>query len=220
MQGKAALAIARKVQAALTPEETRAISERKQVVQEAYDEYLKGRALLDEAGYIDFTTGAAKTKESIGHFERALELDPNFALGYAGNAMAYDLLASVVGPSRDFFPKAKDAALRALSLDDTLADPALVLADVFFAYEWNFESGANEFKRLFELYPNHAMAHAWYASNIAHIDRKDEVLHHCTRALELDPLNTTVVGWTFNALMAARQYEKNVELARDDRLGS
>ena len=128
--------------------------------------------------------------------------------------MAYDLLASVVGPSRDFFPKAKDAALRALSLDDTLADPALVLADVFFAYEWNFESGVNEFKRLFELYPNHAMAHAWYASNIAHIDRKDEVLYHCARALELDPLNNTVVGWTFNALITARQYEKSVELAQ------
>ena len=71
------------------------------------------------------------------------------------------------------------------------------------------------FKRVLELYPSYAMAHAAYANNIAHVDRQEEVLFHCARARELDPLDFTSATVVFNALLVSRQYEKSTELARE-----
>ena len=212
VQSEAALAIAREIRSALTPEETRVLSEKKQVDQKAYDEYIKGTALLEEAG-LGFS--AAKLEESLAHFNRAVEIDPQFARGYAGQALAYDFLGSSFGPAKEYFSKAKAAALKARDLDDSLPEPPFVLADILFAYDWDFESGVRESKRILELYPSYAMAHAAYANNIAHVDRQEEVLFHCARARELDPLDFTSATVVFNALLVSRQYEKSTELARE-----
>jgi tetratricopeptide (TPR) repeat protein len=127
---------------------------------EAYELYLKGR----------FFAGGKVTEEgikkSIEYYQQAIEKDPNYAPAYVGLAQSLKRLGHVWGflPPRETFPKAKAAVMKALEIDETLADAHTALADYLLSYEWDWSGAEREFKRAIELNPNDASAHSNYGS--------------------------------------------------------
>ncbi len=215
LQSEAALAIARQIQAALTPEETQALERKRQVNPAAFELYLKGKAILDRTGTLAVDI-SSELDQSISDFEQALKIDPEFGLAYAGLALAYDFYGSTVGRSAEMFAKAKAAAEKALSLDDTLADAHVVLADIAtVSYPLDTDRLMAEFRRVIGLYPNHAFAQAWYAANFTPWLTKAEYLRTAERARELDPLNFSIGELVSHVYYYAREDEKMVSLSRD-----
>ncbi len=178
---------------------------------EAYQLYLKGRF------YWNKRTGEGMQK-SLGYFQQAIQEDPNFALAYSGLADTYDLLAAqdAGGDMRpdEALPKAKSAALKALEIDETLAEPHVSLAHVKYYYDRDWPAADREFKRAIELNPNYPVAHHWYALFLMSVGRMDQALAEIKRAQELDPLSLPInmsVGWV---LGMARRPDESVEQLR------
>jgi TolB-like protein len=140
----------------LTGEEKKQLSKHYTESPEAYQLYLKGRYFWNKRAAEDL-------EKSIKFFEQAIGKDPNYALAYAGLADAYSVLANTPLPQRDAMSKAKAAAMKALELDDTLAEAHTSLALVKMSYDWDWPGAEREFKRALELNPNYATAHHWYA---------------------------------------------------------
>jgi serine/threonine protein kinase/tetratricopeptide (TPR) repeat protein len=216
MQSEAALAIAKQIQATLTPQEARALARKRSVNPDAYEAYLKGMFVTSTmSNNLDTKPGLEK---SIQFFEQALTIDPNFALAYAGIAVAFDNYASAnFAPPKETFPKAIEAARKALNLDDSLADPHLVLADIKCGFEWDFDNAEREYRRFFELNPNYAMAHAWYALCLASRGRgrEGEALLHADRARELDPVTYSTGEIVTSAYFVSRHYDRALALAKE-----
>ncbi|HEX8088653.1 MAG TPA: protein kinase [Blastocatellia bacterium] len=172
---------------------------------EAYQLYLKGRY------YWNRRTDEGLRK-GIEYFHQAIESDPNYALAYAGLADSFNILASysAIAP-KDAFPRAKAAAMKALELDDRLAEAHASLAFVKFGYDWDWAEAERAFKRALELNPGYAPAHQWYALYLAAMNRMDEAASAMNRARELDPLSlpiNTNAGWI---LYLARRFDKAIE---------
>ena len=215
LQSEAALAIARQIQAALTPEETQALERKRRVNPAAFELYLKGKSILDRTGTLAVDI-SSELDQSVDDFERALKIDPEFGPAYAGLALAYDFYGSTVGRSAEMFAKAKEAALKALSLDDTLADARVVLVDIAtVSYPLDTDRIMAEFRRILDLYPSHAFAQAWYAANFTPWLAKEEYLRHAERARELDPLNFSIGELVSHVYYYAREDEKMVGLSRE-----
>jgi serine/threonine-protein kinase len=178
---------------------------------EAYQLYLRGRF------YWNKRTQEGMQK-SLEYFQQAIERDPSFALAYSGLADAYDLLGASdatgdMSPN-EAMPKAKAAALKALEIDDTLAEPHVSLAHVKYYYDRDWAVAEREYKRAIELNPNYPIAHSWYAVYLMSAGRFDEALAQIRRAQELDPLSlptNMALGWV---LLNARQYDQGVEQLR------
>jgi tetratricopeptide (TPR) repeat protein len=144
-----------------------------------------------------------------------LEKDPNYALAYAGLADSYALLNyyGASAPS-DSFPRAREAAEKALKIDDTLAEAHASTAYIKRAYEWDWAGAEREFKRAIELNPNYATAHFWYGEDLTYLGRFDEGIAEIQRAEELDPLSPIIsgsVGWAFHM---ARQPDQAIDQLR------
>jgi eukaryotic-like serine/threonine-protein kinase len=178
---------------------------------EAYQLYLRGRFYWSK-----------RTEEgmrrSIEYYQQSIEKDPNFALAYSGLADAYDLLgapdATGAMPADEAMPKAKAAALKALEIDDTLAEPHVSLAHQKYYYEHDFATAEREYKRAIELNPTYPTAPHWYAVYLSAVGRFDEAMAQVRRAQELDPLSLPInmtVGWVF---LSARQNDQSVEQLR------
>jgi tetratricopeptide (TPR) repeat protein len=154
-------------------------------------------------------------RRSIECFLKATSEDEQYALAYAGLVDSYVLLGTYgVGPAFQGHPSAKAAALKALQLDDSLAEPHASLGIVYFYYEWNWSKAEDEFRRAIALNPNYALAHSWYALNLAAMGRYEEALRQVRHAQELDPLSlqiNTVVGRIF---YFSRQYAQSIEAYR------
>ena len=186
----------------LTGEEKDRLARRHTHSVEAYRDYLKGRYhvnSLTEDGL----------RRAIAHFQLAIEIDPKFALPWAGLAECYNLagLFSLLHP-RETAPKAKQAALNALTLDDTLAEAHAALAGIFKTCEWNWEAAEKEYRRALELNPNYATAHRLYADFLSSMGRPKEAIREIGRAQELDPLSLVInmeVGWNY---YIARDYDR------------
>jgi adenylate cyclase len=174
---------------------------------EAYNLYLQGRYFWNKRGTDD-------VKKAIDHFNRAIALDPSFALAYSGLADSY----FVILPSRgrkgeDVLLKGKDAALRALALDGSLAEAHASLASVH-AYEWDYAEAEKEFRRAIELDPNYPTGHHWYANLLASMGRMDESMAEMKRALELDPLSLIIHAALTWLYLDRREYDQALGLAR------
>jgi serine/threonine protein kinase/Flp pilus assembly protein TadD len=130
---------------------------------------------------------AEAIKEAAGYFHEARKLDPNYAPAYAGLADSYNMLATygASAPTEDF-PKARDAAIAALSIDNNLAEAHAALAYAKFRGEWNWPEAEKEFKEAIRLNPNYASAHQWYASYLSAMGRFDEAIAETRRTQELD----------------------------------
>jgi len=153
---------------------------------EAYDLYLQGRFYWNQRTQASFWKG-------IESFRRAIEKDPNFAQAYVGLADCYILLGpNDALPAQQVYPVAKMAVLKALQLDDTLAEAHASLGFVMLLYDWNPAQAEKEFRRAIELDPNYPTAHHWYAYDLAAMNRSDEAVAEIRRAVELDPLSSIV----------------------------
>jgi len=170
---------------------------------EAYQLYLKGRFYWNKRTIHSL-------KQAVEFYRQAIEKDPNYALAYSGLAEAYVLFASYsVASAKDSMPQAKAAALRALELDDSLAEAHTALGSYLNYFEWNRDASEKEFRRAIELNPNYATARQWLGSdNLVQRKRFDEALVSLRRAGELDPLSSIIsmnIGFT---LYCARRYDE------------
>ncbi len=207
LQGRVASAIVNEIRVNLTPEEQQRLASTRSVSGESYENYLKGRYYWNKRSQEGLT-------KAIDYFQLAIEKDPNYALAYAGLADCYSIIGSaIVGtvPSQDVAPKAKAAALKALQLDDTLAEAQTSLATVRFNYDWDWAGAASGFQRSIELNPSYATAYQRYSLYLMAMGRTNESLAQMTRARELDPLSISMnfsLGWR---LYMARKYDQAIE---------
>jgi serine/threonine protein kinase/Tfp pilus assembly protein PilF len=172
---------------------------------DAWDYYSWGRYFLSKRTKEGFET-------AIDYFEQAIKKDPSYALAHTGLADCYSLLGyySYLAPNVAF-PKAKEQAKRALSIDDTIAEAHTSLAYVLLFYEWDWEGAESQFRQAIGLSPNYATAHHWYSVFLFGMGRYNEALIEIERAQELDPgssiINTEVGGVYY----FMRQYDKAID---------
>jgi len=197
--------IAEKLRSKLSTSEKQQVTKQGTQNPEAYELCLKGRYYWNKQTPSDIAT-------AISYFNQAIAKDPGYALAYSGLADAYSALANISGsrPSENF-PKSNAAARKALELDATLARPHAVLGINEMEYDWDFAGGEAEYKKAFELDPNDATGHWWYAYNIALIGgREQEALAEVNRAYQLDPLAPVISMVTGYVHIFARQYNEAI----------
>lgn len=198
--------ISNKLKLRLSREEKKQLKKRYTENTEAYQFYLKGRY------YTNKRTGEW-IKKGIEHFEKAIDLDPNFALAYTGLADSYAFLGSSTGESMptEWYPKTKSAALKALELDDSLAEAHTSLGFYNMMYEWNFTEAKKCFRRAIELNPNYANAHDGYSFYYKATGQHEKAILACKNAQEADPLSlfaTVSLGWAY---YFARRFDEAIE---------
>jgi TolB-like protein/DNA-binding winged helix-turn-helix (wHTH) protein/Tfp pilus assembly protein PilF len=207
MQREVAEAIAYAVQAKSVTQEQGGTAHLRQVNPEAYREYLRGRFFWEQRN-------EEALDRSISHFDRALQIDPNFALAYAAEAEAYIPLA-VQGyrAPKEPFAKAKEMAAKALALDDTLPAAHNALAAVRFN-EYDWAGAEKEFKRAIELNPSYVTAHLWHGYFLEALGQQSANLAERKLAQELDPLNLAGGTGVGAAYFYLGQYDKAIEEQR------
>jgi len=209
MQDEIAQEISEKLRQRLSGEEMTRMAKRHTVNAEAYQLYLKGRYEWNKRSPESF-------KKCIQYFQEAIDRDPSYALAYAGLADSYSVMSGFgVLPPRETLPRAKAAALKALELDDTLAEAHTTLAGVLAAYDLDWPAAEREFRRALQLNPRYASAHHWYALRyLAPMGRLDEAIAEMKRAQELDPLSPIISTNLGMAYYYARQYDQAMEQYR------
>jgi serine/threonine-protein kinase len=178
---------------------------------EAYQFYLRGRFYWNKRTEEGMQKG-------LENFQQAIDKDPTFALAYSGLADTYALLGAADAsgglPPDEAMPKAKAAALKALEIDASLAEPYVSLAHVNYYYDHDWVAAERRYKRAIEINPNYPTAHQWYAVYLMSAGRHDEALAENTRAQQLDPLSIPInmtLGWV---LLNARKYDQSAEQLR------
>jgi serine/threonine-protein kinase len=172
---------------------------------EAYQLYLQGRFNWNKRTLADF-------EKAIPFFQQAIEKDPNYALAYSGLADSYTLITSYSNqPSRQLMPKAKEAAVKALELDDKLAEAHASFGQVARYYDYDLAIAERQYRRAIELNPNYATAHQWLAEHLAAVKRTDEAEAEIRRALELDPVSVIMNRIYADILMDARKFDEAIE---------
>jgi eukaryotic-like serine/threonine-protein kinase len=175
---------------------------------EAYQAYLKGRF------YWNKRTAEGMTK-SIEYFEQAIDKDPSYALAYVGMADSYITLAEWEHLAiKEALPKAKEAALKALEIDDSLGEAHCSLAAIKENFEWAWKEAEKEYQRAVELSPGYATAHQWYGEFLYHMGRFDEGLKELRLAQELDPLSLIINATIAEFFYMARDFDKGVEQSK------
>jgi len=169
---------------------------------QAYHLYLKGRFYWNKRTEEDFY-------KSLGFFEQAIEIDPNYVPAYAGMADSYIMLGEHGSvPALSIMRKARTTAARALEIDPRLAEAHVSLGAVVGRYEWNWVESEHHFRRALELNPSYPTAHHWYGYDyLAPHGRLNEAIAELERAHHLDPLSliiTTCLGTLYDM---AREYE-------------
>ena len=210
LQSEVAGAIAREVRVKMTPQEQESLARSRPVDSEAYHAYLKGRYFWNKR------TQEALL-EAIGFFQQAIDKDPTYALAYAGLADTYALLGSNAYdalPPTKAMPLAKAAALKALKIDEELAEGHASLAYARLSYDWDLPEAEKEFRRAIELNPGYATAHHWYGHYYLAAGELDQALAEMNKAQELDPLSLVInvgAGWCY---YYSRQYDRAIEAYR------
>jgi serine/threonine-protein kinase len=204
VQEEIARDISGKLRQRLTGEEKKRLTKRYTENAEAYALYLKGRYHWNKRTGEDIQKG-------IGYFQQAIEKDPTYALAYAGLADSYAILFQYAGlPSSETFPKAKAAALKALEMDDTLAQAHATLAETHEFFDWDFSAAEKEYRRAIELDPKYPTAHHWYSACLSRLGRHEEAIAEVERAYELDPLSPIISTSRAVALVRARQSDRAI----------
>ncbi|MGH9841666.1 MAG: tetratricopeptide repeat protein [Blastocatellia bacterium] len=183
----------------LTGREKERLTKRHTESIEAYQAYLKGRYFWNKRTPHDL-------KKAVEHFQQAVTIDPNYALGYAGLADCYVFLSA--GAKRD------EALRKALELDDTLVEAITTQAFHLCAQRWEWSRAERLFKRALELNPNYAPARQWYAYHLAALGRFPEAMEEINRARELDPLSLIINTDVGHILYLSRQYDQAIEVYR------
>jgi len=205
VQQDIATAISGNLRVRLTSEEKTRSAKTYAANPEAYQLYLNGRYHANKGTY----DGLMKGNE---YFQQAIAKDPNYALAYAGLADSYVQLGGwqIYLPPSEAGPKAKAAAMKALELDDSLAEAHAALARAQYFYGWDWPSAEREFKRAVELNPNSAISHQRYSELLLTRARFDESIAEAMRALELDPLSPQIVSQVGVIYLLTRRYDESI----------
>ncbi|MBB5343844.1 winged helix-turn-helix domain-containing protein [Tunturibacter empetritectus] len=204
LQNRVASAIVDQIRIQLTSQDKTRLASRRLVKPDAYEDFLKGLFYWNKRSREDLL-------KAIDYFQSATVKDPQYALAYAGLADCYGILgAAIVGtvPTIDVAPKAEAAAMKAVELDDSLAETQTALATVQFNYKWDWKAAERGFRRAIELNPNYATAHQRYSLYLTAMGRRSESLQEMERARSLDPLSVSMnfsLGWR---LYMAREYDR------------
>jgi eukaryotic-like serine/threonine-protein kinase len=213
LQSEIARDVSNKLKSKLTGAEEQKIAKNYTQNTEAYQLYLRGRYHWNKRTNAD-------VRKSVEYFQQAIDKDPTYALAYAGLAEGYILFPPYsVGSPDEAFPKARTAALKAIEIDETLAEAHNALAAVKSDYEWKFAEAEAEWQKTIALNPNYASGHQWYGEFLLSMGRYDEALAEIRRAQELDPLSLIingVLGVTYRMRgqndQAIEQLKKTLEL--------
>jgi len=192
----------------LTGETEKRLAKRYTANPEAYQDYLKGRYWWNK-----------RTKEGLNkgieYLQQAVAKDPTYALAYDGLADCYSLLAYYgFVDSKEGYPRAREAALKALEIDDSLAEAHTSLVFVKTFYDWDWSGAESESQRAIELNPRYATAHQWYGDALIQMGRLQEAIAEEKRAVELDPFSLVINRDLGDALYLARQYDQAIEQYR------
>ena len=203
LQREVTHSITDEIQAKLTPPEKAHLASARPIDPEAYEDYLKGRFLLEKGD----------VRKSIAYFQEAIQKHPNYALAYAGLANSYISLGLPWGGDlspKDVLPQAKAAARKALEIDDSVGQAHLALARVIQLYDWDWPAVEKEYRRAVDLNPNDDMAHAWYGEYLQEMGRNEEAFVQMRQAMTLDPLNPGGANELGYAFYTARQYDQAI----------
>ena len=213
LQGEVAQAIAGAVRAAVTPEQRAHLSAKATVNPKAYEAYLKGR-------YFQNKRTQEGLRRAMEYYQKAVDEDPRYAPAYAGLADTYFPLTNWGWVSiREAIPKAKAAALKAVELDEGLADAHVSLGMVRFVYDWDWPEAGNQFEQALALNPAYPLAHMWYSDYLMVLGRSDESLAEMKRAVDVDPVSPELshhMAWQLNVMgrydEAIAQERKTLEM--------
>ncbi len=201
--------VARALALHLSPEEERRVTKRHTENSAAYQLYLTGRFHWSRIT-------PPEIRKSIEFFRRAIELDPNYALAYAGLAEAFRSLPITSDvPPNDAIPQAKAAAARAIEIDETLAEPHASLTFVQFWYDWDWAGAERSARRAIALNDNSAFAHIAYANLLADLGRRDEAVAEGERARALEPVSLIINALNGAVLYYARHFEEAAARLRE-----
>ena len=175
----------------------------------AYEEYLKGRFNFAKR------TADGLTK-ALRHFKAAIEIDPLYALAYAGMAEAYQLLplSDALEP-HSAFPKAKAAVLRALEIDDTIPEAHVSLGVILLDFDWNWRGAELSFQKAIQLNPNYAAAHQVYGTLLLRLGRIGDAILSLKKAQVLDPLSPAINTWMAEAFAYLGEYDAAIRVHKE-----
>ncbi|MEP6743035.1 MAG: hypothetical protein ABJB61_11095 [bacterium] len=204
LQGEIVRDVSSKLKAKLSGADAAKVEKKYTENAEAYQLYLKGKYFWNKR------TGES-LKQAAELYRQAIEKDPNYALAYSGLAETYVLFSSYdVAPADDSMPQAKAAALRALAIDDSLAEAHTALGFYLSNYEWDRNGAEKEYRRAIELKPNYATAHHWLGADLSNLKRFDDSLVELQRAEELDPLSPIIGTNLGDTFVFARRYDEAI----------
>jgi TolB-like protein/Tfp pilus assembly protein PilF len=205
IQSEISKQIVNKLQISLLPEEIESLKPKQSTDIEAYSLYLKGRYYWNQLTEDGIKTG-------MDHFKMAIKHDPNYAPAYSGVADCYFRLGWYsYFPSKDVFPKAKEAAEKALKLDSSLSEAWCSIAFFNMCFNRNYKQAEKDFKKAIDLNPNHAQAHANYSILLSVIGKHEEAIIEGEKAVNLDPLTMMMHLNHGMRYFYKRQFTKTVE---------
>jgi TolB-like protein/DNA-binding winged helix-turn-helix (wHTH) protein/Flp pilus assembly protein TadD len=202
LQQDVAGSIVSEIQPKLRPQGNASVSRKRQVNAEAYDAYLQGM-------YFWHKFNDAANRRAVDYFQESIRKDPSYALGYAGLSNAYHELA-YYGRPIDIMPKSKEAAEKALQLDDTVAEAHGALGWVKWIYDWDWPGAEKEFQRAIQLNPGYALSHGMYAVYLDSMGRFEEAFREFQSGRELDPVALGLIRNAAEHFRFMRQYDRAI----------
>ena len=205
LQSDIARQVADEVRIILTPEERARLGSARQVNPKAHEWYLIARYHWNKRT-------EESVKKALSYFQTAIDSDPTYAQGYAGLADSYNILGyyNALLPI-EAYPKGKAAALKALELDDSLAEPHATLGVVKRDFEWDWSGAEEEFQRAVELNPGCVEAYHWRGTLFSMLGRHAEALREKKRALVMDPLSVVIRTDLARMFYFSRDYDQSLE---------
>jgi TolB-like protein/DNA-binding winged helix-turn-helix (wHTH) protein/tetratricopeptide (TPR) repeat protein len=201
LQNEIATVIVREIKVRLTSDERIRFSRSRSVKPVAHDAYLRG--------VYEWNRWEPGAKQAAEYFKLATEEDPEYELAFVGLAGAYSHFG-IMGalPPKEAWEKARNAAVKALELDESSGEAHAALAYIKSRYDWDWPGSEAEFRRAIELNPNYATAHHWYGLLLAEVGRFDEAISETERAEDLDPLSVLISASLGRRFYLARQFER------------
>ena len=205
LQSEVALAISNKIQLSLGAPVRKRLAGAPTLNPDAHEAYLRGLLAME-----------LRTKEGMQHaieqYQEAIRLDPNYAAAYAGLARVYSLVGVPrLMSAQDSLPKARDAAVRAISLDDSLGEGHTMLGFIKAHYEFDWPVAEREFLRGVELSPNDPYAHLFYSNSyLSSLGRHEEAIAEMKKAIAIDPLSAPVQSFLGRTYLWARRYDESL----------
>jgi TolB-like protein/DNA-binding winged helix-turn-helix (wHTH) protein/Tfp pilus assembly protein PilF len=200
LQDEIAQDVAEQIRVKLTPKDRGLLIQVHTIDPEAYDAYLRGSYWLDQMTLEGF-------EKACDYFRKAVAKDPSYALAYVGVAKCFRM---------DSPDKTREALVKALVLDPSLAEAHSTLATMKFFIDRDWSGAEAEHKQAIALSPNYAPAHRWYSFYLVAMGRLDEAMREIERARDLDPYSAEITEWLGQVLYHARRYDDTL---REDRRG-